>query len=226
MPANSLETLAVAKLNRKAIRKGKKIAAFCAPMSVTFPTSITTATAGNPPTLAELTGFRPMGLVTKDDGHTHSRDRDVSDIFSAGFQDPSRSDNTQDIFSVQVVGQETNRLNIETFLGIDLSAVAPDPTTGEVSFPQPTDGVLRQNRWLFLCQDGIGTERHWWGRGFTAGVVKETDDQTAGQDDDGWYWPYTVSSQTDPVLGASVWHYFGGPGWKASLADMGFTAVA
>ncbi|GAA4845489.1 hypothetical protein GCM10023201_40940 [Actinomycetospora corticicola] len=223
MAANNIEALAVNKLTRAAIRKGKKIAGFYAPPATVMPTSITT---GNPPQLAELTGFRPMGLVTKDDGFTKSRDRDISDIFSAGFQDPSRSDTTQDIHSVQVVAQETNRLNIEASLNVDLSTFTPDPVTGEVSFPQPTEGIIPQGRWVFLAQDGIGTGRYWWGWGFSAGVVKETDDQTVGTDDDGFYWPYTVSSQVDPALGWSVYHYFGGPGWRAALASMGFPAVS
>lgn len=226
MPTQSIEALVVNKLNRAHIRKGKKVAVLRAPMSVAIPTEITEGgTSGVPVTLKALTGFMGMGLMRKDDGIAHSRDQEKSDIMAVGFQDPVRSDFDSDTFSAQIVGLETHRANIESYLGVDLSAVTLNAGTGELSFPQPTDGVITQNRWMFIAQDGSELDRYWWARLFTAGIVSETDDQNMGGED-GWQWPMTISSQTDPTAAYSVRHYFGGPGWKAKAESMGFPALA
>ncbi|GAA1402013.1 hypothetical protein GCM10009613_61230 [Pseudonocardia kongjuensis] len=225
-PVQSLEALAVNKLNRRHIRKGKKVAVLRAPMSVAIPEWLTQGGAsGAPITLRPLPGFLGMGLMRKDDGISHTRDQEKSDIMAVGFQDPVRSDFDADTFSAQIVGLETHRANIESYLQVDLSGVTLDADTGELSFPQPTDGAIVQNRWFFIAQDGLGLDRFWWARLYTAGVVSETDDQNMGGED-GWQWPMTISSQTDPDAGYSVHHYFGGPGWKAAAESMGFPALA
>ncbi len=224
--ATSVETLAVNELNKQHIRKGKKVAVLVAPMSIAVPPKITTGgTSGAAVTLAELTGFEGIGLLRKDDGVSMSRDKDKSDVMAIGYQDPVRSDFTSDTFSSQIVCLQTFRPTIEKFLEVDLSGVAPDPATGEISFPQPTDGAITQNRWMFLAQDGIGLDRMWWARLYLAGVVSETDDQNMGSADDPWTWPMTISSETDTDAGYAVRHYFGGPGWKSRLDSMGFAAV-
>lgn len=225
MPATDLYALAAAALNRKHIRKGRKVAVFIAPMSTAVPTAITEAASSSAaPTLKELTGFRSFGLLSKSEGVTKSRDREVQRTMAIGFQDSVRSDVSSDTHKIQCVGLEMNRLTIETYLQVDLSGIVPDPTTKEVSFPQPTDGDLPQNRILTLAQDGKGADVQWWGTLFTAGVVDETDDQSTGNDEDPLGWPCTFSSEVDTDLGYSVRSYFGGPGWKARLASMGFTA--
>lgn len=225
MVANSIDTLEAYTPNRNNILKAKRAAVFVAPMTAAVPTSLTSGTSGSAPTLSELTDFEPIGLINKDDAISRTRDRDVSDIMAVGYQDPVRSDVTNDTFTAEIVCLETRKSTIEKYLQVDLSGVTPDANTGEISFPQPNDGLLPQYRWLFVCQDGIGANRTWWGWCFTAGIVSEVDDQNAGGEDDGWYWPMTIASQTDTTLGYSVRHYFAGAGWKASLEDRGWTVA-
>lgn len=223
--ATSIETLVVNTLNARHIRKGKKVGVFVAPMSVAVPLKITAGgTSGTPITLAELTGWSPIGLLRKDDGVSMSRDRDKSEVMAIGYNDPVRSDFTSDVFSAGIVALETRKTTIEKALNVDLTSVVPDANTGEVSFPQPADQDTTRNRWMFLAQDGVGVDRYWWGRCFTAGVVSETDEQNLASDDGSWTWPMTVTSETDTDLGYGVYHYFGGGGWKARLASMGFVA--
>ncbi|ALE77674.1 hypothetical protein WY02_03535 [Pseudonocardia sp. AL041005-10] len=229
MPTQSLEALAVNALNKKHIRKGKKIAVLRAEMDVDIPDAITEGGTGTgasavPISLKALPGFQGMGLIRKDDGVPMSRDQEKSDVMAVGFQDPVRSDFDSDTFTAQIVALQTHRVSIESYLGVDLSNITINPATGELSFPQPTDGAIRQNRWLFLAQDGVGLDRFWWGRCWTAGIVSETDDQNMGGED-AWMWPMTISSETDEQAGYSIHHYFGGPGWKAALESMGFGAL-
>lgn len=225
MPATAnLDALIVSALNADHVRKGKKVGVFVAPMSATVPTSLTTGGVSSAPiTLAALpTEYEPIGLLRKDDGVGLSRNREVSTVDAVGFQDPVREDVTSDRFTAQIVALETNRLTIEKFLNVDLSTLTPDADTGEVSFPQPTEGDLARNRWLFIAQDGVGVDRIWWSRLFLAGTISETDDQNMFSEDGSWTWPMTVQSQTDTTAGYAVHHAWGGPGWKSRLTSMGF----
>lgn len=225
--ATGVDTLIVNTLNATHIRKGKKVGVFVAPSTVAIPAAFTTGGAVGPPavpiTLSELPGFLPIGLLRKDDGVPMSRNRDQSDVTAIGYNDPVRSDVTSDVFTAKIVALETRKTTIEQYLNVDLSTVTSDPVSGEVRFPQPTDIALTRSRWLFIGQDGIGTDRIWWGRLFPAGIVSEVDDQNLASADDPWTWPMTIQSQTDTTLGYSVLHFFGGPGFKSRLTSMGLT---
>lgn len=225
--ATGVDTLIVNTLNADHIRKGKKVAVLCAPMATAIPTSFTTGGTAGPPavpiTLAELPGFSPIGLLRKDDGVSLSRDREQSEVMAVGYNDSVRTDITSDVFTAQIVALETRKTTIEKYLNVDLSTVVPNATTGEIRFPQPADLALIRNRWLFIAQDGAGTDRVWWGRLFTAGIVDEVDDQNLAAADEPWMWPMTIKSQTDSAAGYSVDHFWGGPGIKSRLTSMGFS---
>lgn len=221
--ATSIDTLVVNTLNATHIRKGKKVGAFIAPMATAIPAAFTAGgVSGAPITLAELTGFSPIGLLRKDDGVGMSRDRETSSVDAIGYNEPVREDITSDRFSASIVALETRKTTIQAYLNVDLSAIVPDVNTGEIRFPQPSDLALIRNRWLFMAQDGAGTDSIWWGRLFTAGTVSETDDQNLAAADEPWAWPMTVQSNTDPTAGYGVLHFYGGPGWKARATSMGF----
>lgn len=225
MPATNVDALVVNALNAAHIRKGKKVGVFVAPIATAIPAAFTAGGAsGAPITLADITGFKPIGLLRKDDGVGMSRNRETSTVEAVGFNDPVREDVTSDRFSAQIVALETNKLVIEQYLGVDLTSVTPDTNTGEVRFPQPADSDLTRARWLFIAQDGVGADRYWWGRLFTAGTVSETDDQNMAASDGSWTWPMTIQSNTDTTAGYGVLHWFGGGGWKSRLTSLGFGA--
>lgn len=225
---NSLDTLAVNTPKARNIIRAKKVLVLTAPMSVAMPTSITQGgTTGPvaPVTLKELTGFELIGLIKKDDAVGRSRDRETSTVEAVGYDDPVREDVTSETMSCPFVALETRRTVIEKYLNLDLSGIAPHADTGEVSFPHVNVGRIQPARWIFLGQDGIALNREWFGWGFSAGKVSETDDQTLGGTDSAWEWPMTVTSGTDTDLGWGVISYFGGPGWKQRLLDSGFATV-
>lgn len=223
MPATSVDLLIANSLNAAHIRKGKKVGVFWAPMATAIPAAFTAGGVSSAPvTLADLTGFKPVGLLRKDDGIAMSRNRETSTVEAIGFNDPVREDVTSDRFTAQITALETNRLVIEQYLGVDLTGVTPDTNTGEVRFPQPADAELVRGRWLFMAQDGAGADRYWWGRLFPAGTVTETDDQNMAEADGSWTWPMTISSNADTTAGYGVLHFFGGGGWKSRLTSLGF----
>lgn len=225
MPATNIDALVVNALNADLIRRGKKAAAFVAPYATAIPTAYTAGGVSSAPvTLADLTGFKPVGLLRKDDGIAMARNRETSQVMAVGFPAAVREDVTTDEFTASVTALETHKLVIEQYLGVDLTGIVPDTNTGEVRFPQPTDAALIKSRWLFIAQDGVGVDRIWWGRMFPAGTVSETDDQNMAEPDGSWTWPMTIKSNIDTTAGTNVIHFFGGPGVKSRLTAMGFAA--
>lgn len=219
MPSKIAE-LEVAKHQRELILKPHEAHVFGMPTTVAVPEFIT----GPDKMLAELpVGAFDFGLIDKEDAITLSREMEKSDINAIGYSNPVRSDFTSDIFGIAFKGLETNRYNIESNLGLDLSAVEGDAVTGEVAFDQPQVPVVRRLRYLMVSRMGVGVDTIFFARLFLAGEVVETGEQTITDGEGYLGWPFTINGMVDTTYGASVRHYFGGPGWDALLEDAGFT---
>lgn len=223
MPSKISE-LEIARHQRELILKPHEAHVFGMPMSVP---PIANITSGASSQLAQLpSGAWDFGLIDKNDAITLSREMERSDINAIGYASPVRSDFTRDVFGIAMRGLETNRRNIEANLGIDLSAVTPDETTGEVAFDSPAVPNVVQNRYLMLSRIGTGVDMIYFARLFLAGEVVETGEQTITDGEGYLGWPMTVNGSVDTVYGVSVRHYFGGPGWKAKLEEAGFKPLA
>lgn len=218
MPSKIAE-LEIARHQRELILKPHEAHIFGMPMSVPVIQKIT----GPDGQLAELPeGAFDFGLLEKDAAITLTREMEKSDINAIGYSNPVRSDFTSDMFGIQFTGLETNRHNIESNLGIDLSGVEAD-ANGEVAFDQPQVPVVRQMRYLLISRMGVGVDTIYFGRLFLAGEVAETGEQTITDGEGYLAWPFTVNGMVDTEYGASVRHFFGGPGWNALLEEAGFT---
>ena len=216
--------LEVARHQRELILKPRAAHVFGAPETTPVVLNIT---EGPNSELAELPeGYYDFGLLDKEDAITLSREMEKSDINAIGYSNPVRSDITSDIFGMAFKGLETNRFNIETNLGVDLSGVTPDPITGEISFDQPAVALIRRQRYMLLSEVGSGVDLIYFGRQFLAGEVAETGEQTVTDGEGYLGWPFTVNAMVDTNYGVSVRHHFGGPGWKNLLEEAGFDTNA
>lgn len=212
--------LEIARHQRELILKPRAAHVFGAPTTTPVVLNITEGPSSQ---LAELpTGYYDFGLLDKEDAITLSREMEKADINAIGYSNPVRSDITSDIFGMAFKGLETNRFNIETNLGVDLSGVTPDPVTGEVSFDQPAVALIRRQRYMLLSEVGSGVDTIYFGRQFLAGEVSETGEQTITDGEGYLGWPFTVNAMVDTDYGVSVRHHFGGPGWKNLLEEAGF----
>lgn len=217
MPSKIAE-LEIARHQRDLILKPHEAHVFGMPMSVDPVEKITTEGGA----LAELPeGAFDFGLIDKEEAITLSREMEKSDINAIGYANPVRSDFTSDIFGFSMRGLETNRFNIENNLGIDLSGVTADEN-GEVAFDQPQVPVVRRLRYLLISRVGVGVDTIYFARLFLAGEVVETGEQTITDGEGYLGWPFTVNGMVDTEYGASVRHYFGGPGWQRLLEEAGF----
>lgn len=203
------------------IRKALSGSLFAAPESADAITALTSASTADLQTLPD--GYVDAGNMA-DAGIQFKRSVDTSDVSSLGAYEPTRSDITKDTVDFEVPLQETNKLTIAMFTGAALDALVPDATTGELSIPKPSTPVARFWRVLALAVDETEAGEIYIARFFPRAQVTDYTDQAYAKGDDPIMWGVTMSAKKDTTLGYSQRDIFGGPGWKALLADMGFTA--
>lgn len=211
--------------NRKSqlIRKAKEGSVFIDEISSKLITSITTgeeAALSLPETLAK----RDLGWLTED-GVGFSGDIQESAINSFGATEPTRREVTTDTTSVAVTAQETNIVTVGLYTGNDLEALVPDPTTGELIVTKPPRPRLQHFRVLALSVDEHEGQELYIARYLPRATLARNPEQSYTAGDTATTWGMTFTSTLDNTAGYSERYFFGGPGWKALLGDMGFNAV-
>lgn len=205
------------------IRKMTAASMFIGPITATLPTTLTTGVGSDLTALP--TNYVDVGLVTKDDGYSLGRENEMSETTSHGFVDPTRRDILRVTNTMGFTAQETSKQNLEMYRNVDLSAVTPTASTGEVAFPEPLAPTTRYYRALLIGRDGIGTGAIYIAQCFARAMISEFGEQ-AWNDENELVYPFTLTATPDTTAGYSVKHFFGGPGWKSLLVDMGFPAAA
>lgn len=208
------------------IRKATDGSAFIADVTAPAIAALTTYTAG-PPVVIDLTplpaGYDDLGWLTSD-GMAFGRDVTTSDITSFGSVSPTRTDITADTTTLTVTAQETKLLTIGLATGADLSGITPDANTGEVSIAKPTRPKSKHYRVLSLAVDQGDAGEIYVARFLPRAKVSAYSEQAFSGGDSPITWGVTFTGEEDSDLGYSERWIFGGAGWNALLADMGFTA--
>jgi hypothetical protein len=204
---------------RALIRKIQRAIGFLAPKSVDLPTSLYSAGS-----LIDLKaeGFLPVGIISPD-GWSFGRDISKEDIDALGYASPVRSDTTKVARSVTFTPLEKGRRHmLELQLGMDLSGVTQDPTTGEIVIDEPDLPVNSEYRLLVLGDDGPATENWVLGKGFGSVKLASTAEEVWGSSG-------AVSSQitldiaTDDEIGTPIRHFIAGTGAVTHKDVLGFT---
>lgn len=213
-----------AELIRKALTGG----AFYAESSVAAITSMTTST-GSPAVIdldpSKFTGYEDLGFFT-DDGISHSTETTQSDITSWQSVSPTRSDITTETTQVTVVMQETKASSLALYTGVAKSTIGADATTGEVFLAKPTRPTSRSYRLLTLAVDESSDGEIYIAHFFPNAKVVGKAEQVYGKGDVAIGWGVTFQGFIDSDLGYSESLLFGGPGWEALVADMGFPVAS
>jgi hypothetical protein len=208
--------------NASLIMKSLEVGVFVAPSTAPAITSLTDSTDKM---LAALpTGYSDLGWLS-DDGSQFSSDISTSDITGAGSTAPLRSDITADTTTLQVACLETNLQSIGIYTGTDMTTVTPNATSGEVKISKPTRPVPTYYRVLAIGVDFVdGAGEYYVARFLPRMKVTDKDDQAyQSSDDSPVTWSVTLTAFEDPALGTAEEFFFGGPGWFAKLAAMGFS---
>lgn len=183
--------------------------------------TVTTTTQGVGSDLLFLASqYTDLGHISTD-GVSYGRDTEVSDINSFGSVEPTRSDVTSDTMTMQVTCQETKLHTLALYTGSALSGITANQTTGEVKIAKPARPAFMYYRALGLFVDDTDYGEVWMGRYMPRARVTEFGEQAYTSEDDPVQYNVTLTGYEDSVQGFSHCWYFGGPGWKAMLSDMG-----
>ncbi|QDF19523.1 major tail protein [Arthrobacter phage Kumotta] len=166
------------------------------------------------------TGYLPVGVVTKADGATWSRDQETSDVESYGYSEPTRTDIVKDVTGLAFTMQESKRTTMEIYHGLDLTAVTTD-AQGNFYFDRGSRPITRKWRVLALGKDGDGPNAIYVAKWLPKAQVTENGEQAWSEGDEIKY-PATFSGKTDEQFGTSFREIWGGPG--LDHAAMGFPA--
>ena len=198
------------------IRKILEMAIFVKPKEDTDTEITTVYTAADG--LVIPAGYVSVGLTTKDDGASWTRDQEWSEVTSHGRSEPTRRDSVSDSTGLAFTMQESKRQTMELHHGLDLSAVTTD-ADGNFYFDKASRPVSRHYRVLALGKDGDGPDAIYVARWLPDAEVTENGEQAWSEGDEVRY-PATLSGRTDDEFGTSLREIWGGPG--LDHAAMGF----
>lgn len=176
-----------------------------------------------PGTLADLkaAGFNSLGWLTKADGINFTRETEQAEVESFGALEPTRIDFTKDVTSSAFRCQETNKSVLEMYHNVNLDEVTVDSETGEFSFDSPEIPEALYRRVIYIARDGNGPNAKYIIKVMPRAIVSEVQEQGWTSESELSY-GMTVKATRDDDYGYSVSHRFGGPGFLALAADMGF----
>lgn len=193
---------------------------YTAPIATAIPATFTETASASLTQLDPLVWTR-LGLLTKGEGVTFSRDVSTDDEESWGYAEPTRTDISSDITSAAFTLQETKKATLELYDFVDLSTVTGDATTGEVTYNKATLAAPTYRRMIFMAVDGAGTDRRYKFKVMPRAQVVAVQDEVWSQSAVTKF-PVTVRATVDPTLGYAVRTVLGGPGQKARNAAAKF----
>lgn len=206
--------------NSSNLFKGLGGIVFSADLTTAIPTAFTTATTADLVQL-DTTLWHRLGMISQKDGVTFARATKTADDNAWGYLEPVRTDIISDTVSSQFTLMEVNRWTQEIYGMVDLSAVHPDATTGEVAWNKPTLATPVFKRVVHMAVDGAGTNRRYRFQIMPKAQIVAVKDE-AWNNQAATAFPVTLQAFTDPTLGYAVRTVLAGPGQKALNAGASF----
>jgi len=189
---------------------------YVADTSVAIPTAFTTLATADLLTIS-ATNWKKLGLITKGDGVTFSRDMNTDEEEAWGYNEPVRTDITSDVTSAAFTLMEQNKQTLQMYDFVDLSAVTADATTGEWAYNKPLITPLNFKRMIFMAVDGAGTDRRYRFKIMPRAQVIGVNDEVWSQGGTNKF-PVQIRASVDTTLGYAVRNVFAGPGQKSRNA--------
>jgi hypothetical protein len=203
-------------LNRKLKFKALTGAALWAPATATFPSTISGSDSS---LITKPTGYKDLGYLSED-GVSAARSADKTDIGAWQSVTPIRSDVTSDTEQLTLTMEEINAYSLALYNGVDLSALVPDATSGEVKFDKPPVPVQPEFRMLVLARDTTDYGDIYFCFGYPSCKVSDWDDLQIGKTDAGLELGVTIDTYVDNTVGTAKRTWVAGPGVKSLATAM------
>lgn len=182
--------------------------------------ALTDATTGLLLPLPTSGGYVDCGLFT-DEGLRYTRAVEQDEVTSFGRNTATRTDITSDTDTLAVDLQETSKLTIALATGAATSGLTLTTGSKELRIDKPAIAAPRRYRGLALAVDGPPEAEIYLARWYPKLVVTDFGDQADAKGAEKRY-PLTFRAEVDDTVGTALRYFWGGPGWQALLADMGF----
>jgi hypothetical protein len=163
-------------------------------------------------------GYVGVGVTTKSDGASWSRDQEVAETESHGYATPTRRDITKDQRGLSFTMQESKRQSMELYHGLRLSSVTTD-SDGNFYFDTPSRPEKLKWRALAIGKDGAGPDAIYMARWLPLAEIAEQQEQ-AWQEEQEIQYPAQFTAYLDDAVGTAFRELWGGPG--LDHAAMGF----
>jgi hypothetical protein len=166
--------------------------------------------------------YHDLGYIEQS-GAVFARAVSTSDVSSAQSLTPTRTDITADTTTLALTPQETNQWTMTTYIGVDAAAIVPG-TNGVTRIDKPATPTVRYYSAFSVAVDKQANGEiviiRWLPKVSPTAYADQTH---AANSDTPVTWGVTLTGYKDDALGFSETWVFGGAGWRARLAAMGFT---
>ena len=209
--------------NTDFIRKSLDADVFLAPMTTNPPTALTTGAGAANALNALPAGYVDVGYLDKAQGIDVARQIATVPTMSVGQLVPTRNDITKNEVTVKFSMQETKRITLESYHTVNLGGTILTVSTSELNFTEPVRPTTIPLRMLILWTDGTGTDSIFVAMDLPRVTMTSVGNIKISDGVDSINRDVTYTAYTDGVLGYSVRHLYGGPGWAARTAAMQFS---
>jgi len=202
------------------IRKGLTGSVFVAPYSSDDEIDKLLDTDGS--LLALPADYTDVGVISKDQGVSWSRDVDFADVESLGYAEPTRRDVISDVTGIEFTMQETKAKALELYEGVSLDDVVGTAAGDDhmnITFDKPDRPAALYYRVLALFKDGEGADAFYFAKWLPRCSVTDRSEQSWQEGEEVQY-GVTMTAFNDPVVGTAVRTLLGVPDTAGTL--MGF----
>ena len=202
-------------LIRKMVSGG---AILIAPLSAAPITELTT-TGG---LLKPQTGFTGMGRIARDGAPVFTPEDQEETTETWGELEPSRRDVTLSTLTVEATLQDTRKETLQLIAkqSAEYMNKLKANSNGEIAIEDNSQPTTMFVQLLFVGIDGTGEDAFYFGRYLPRAIIKGGPENWNPQN--AVTYPLTATATKDTKLGFSSKRFYGGPGMKARLKDMGF----
>jgi len=166
--------------------------------------------------------YTDVGVITKDQGVSWSRDVDFADVESLGYAEPTRRDVITDVTGIEFTMQETKAKALELYEGVSLDDIAGTLAGTDhmnITFDKPDRPAALYYRVLALFKDGEGADAFYFAKWLPRCSVTDRSEQSWQEGEEVQY-GVTMTAFNDPEVGTAVRTLLGVPASAGTL--MGF----
>lgn len=210
--------------NESLIRKMLELSIYLGPWPAA--PDITTVSDATGTSLIIPDTYRPVGMVSKDEGVALTPSQDMSEVGAYGYGAAVRRDISNRSLELGFTMLETKRLAFELYQGVDLAGVEAPAGKQELKWDAPDRPDTKYWRALVIGRDGQGV-RSIFNVEFLPKITLTDVETISWSEEDPLAYGVTLAADMDSAVGTSQRSFWAGPGLTPTMITaMGFKQAA